>query len=368
MKQLFLAFLGCLAISMPFIHGMESGVKRQTITEQPAALALAAALLADQTLFHAAVEAGAADAVKELLDADDLFRHINLSALYPSEMRPSEMRPIHFAPPEAAALHVAAALGHTAVASVLVDHGADVDILDSNGMTPLMWAAQEGHLAMVKLLIEAGADVTIEDSQNYDAGWSAYTSEEQRGEISIQEVVRYFVERGWYHKYLLNCPYILESPTLVVQVLGHGKPIPWGAQGEYVGNWEIDHNFDTDNYVSPLEYARQKRLPSFELLIKAYACDNLTHGAEATYKSIFAALCTFQRLNQALEAHQRLPRVVQWQILCGSCLAGDVLKGATFVKKKHRRNYEYLMETIQKRCGKLFNVAQILQFFLRNSH
>ncbi len=359
MKHLFLALLGCLAFSIPFIHGMESGVKRQTITEQPAALPLAEELNVPQTLFRAAVKAGEAATVKELLDADDLIGDITLSDLYPCKMYSRLYKSV---PLEASALHVAAESGHTAVANVLIGHKAAVDILDSRGMTPLMWAAQEGHIEMVELLIDAGADEARETPSGENTFWIAYISEPWE-DNSNQEVVGYFVKRGWYCQYLLNHDYILEDATLVAQALAHGEPITWSAN-----DVEQEEDCYTDGfYKSPVEYAKKGRLPSLKLLRKAYACDNITQGAQAAYKRIFTALCTFQRLNKNQEAHLKLPRAIQWQILCGTCLAENVLKGAAFVKKKHRRNYEYLMETIQKRCGKLFNVAQILAFFVKNA-
>ncbi|EGB02614.1 hypothetical protein AURANDRAFT_35077, partial [Aureococcus anophagefferens] len=61
-------------------------------------------------------------------------------------------------------LHVAAALGHAKIVSMLINEGADVDASDG-GMspTPLFYAAGAGHVAVVKTLLAHGALLTWED-------------------------------------------------------------------------------------------------------------------------------------------------------------------------------------------------------------
>ena len=38
-------------------------------------------------------------------------------------------------------IHLAAQFGHTSIVAYLIAKGQDVDMLDKNGMTPLMWAS-----------------------------------------------------------------------------------------------------------------------------------------------------------------------------------------------------------------------------------
>ncbi len=56
------------------------------------------------------------------------------------------------------ALPTAAMLGDLAEVQRLVGAGADVNEQDSDGWTPLMYAAQKGRLEVAKLLLEKGAD------------------------------------------------------------------------------------------------------------------------------------------------------------------------------------------------------------------
>jgi serine/threonine-protein phosphatase 6 regulatory ankyrin repeat subunit B len=59
----------------------------------------------------------------------------------------------------------AACKGHVGVATVLLEHteGQGLDQTDKNGWTALQWAAQKGHEKMVRALLLAGADATITD-------------------------------------------------------------------------------------------------------------------------------------------------------------------------------------------------------------
>ncbi len=43
--------------------------------------------------------------------------------------------------------------------SYLLDHGADPNSRDTNGVTPLHWAAVNGHVPCCRLLLQSGAKV-----------------------------------------------------------------------------------------------------------------------------------------------------------------------------------------------------------------
>ncbi|CAG9464749.1 unnamed protein product [Pedinophyceae sp. YPF-701] len=63
-------------------------------------------------------------------------------------------------------LHLAAREGHVDAVACLLSLGANADVADEQGRTPLMWAAEEGHDAVVKLLAGAGASLTATDNNN----------------------------------------------------------------------------------------------------------------------------------------------------------------------------------------------------------
>lgn len=55
-------------------------------------------------------------------------------------------------------------LGHEEIAKILIQKGANVNLSDSNGWTPLFVAAASGHSKIVQLLIKSGADVNLKNN------------------------------------------------------------------------------------------------------------------------------------------------------------------------------------------------------------
>ena len=64
------------------------------------------------------------------------------------------------------ALHVASRNGYTDMTRLLLEKGADVDLGDCYGHTPLFFACEHGHADVVRLLLEAGADPAIRETEN----------------------------------------------------------------------------------------------------------------------------------------------------------------------------------------------------------
>ena len=56
---------------------------------------------------------------------------------------------------------------------LLVEKGADIDSIDTEGRTPLLRAVRSGHEAVVKLLIEKGASVHSKDKEGRTPLWWA---------------------------------------------------------------------------------------------------------------------------------------------------------------------------------------------------
>lgn len=95
------------------------------------------------TDLHAGVRAGDLQALRRLLEADARLANAR------SESDPRGTYP----------LHVAAEFGQAGAARLLLDHGADVSLLDlENDAIALGWAAFFGRPAVVSVLLAAGSD------------------------------------------------------------------------------------------------------------------------------------------------------------------------------------------------------------------
>lgn len=81
------------------------------------------------------------------------------------------------------ALMYAAIRGNLVMAEMLFKAGAQVNMADKNGVTPLIFAAWNGHVPMVDWLLQQGADINQCDAR----GKSALTSAAQKGYYPVVE-------------------------------------------------------------------------------------------------------------------------------------------------------------------------------------
>lgn len=87
------------------------------------------------------------------------------------------------------ALMWAAAAGRLDVARLLINAGADVNVVDVEGATALMFASSNGHRTFAELLLERGADIGVANR----AGDTALHGATRRGSI---DVIALLVEHG----------------------------------------------------------------------------------------------------------------------------------------------------------------------------
>ncbi|MBD50837.1 MAG: hypothetical protein CMB08_02815 [Euryarchaeota archaeon] len=90
---------------------------------------------------------------------------------------------------EKSSIHEAAREGNLNIVIQQLDSGADINLANENGDTPLTYAAFMGHLEIVSLLIEKGAKVNAKGL----AGWTPLHLASQRGHKKITELL---IEKG----------------------------------------------------------------------------------------------------------------------------------------------------------------------------
>ena len=62
-------------------------------------------------------------------------------------------------------LHWAAIYGQQEVCELLIDHGADLKLVDDLGLSPLFWAIDGSEAGIARLLIAHGADVNLQNAK-----------------------------------------------------------------------------------------------------------------------------------------------------------------------------------------------------------
>ncbi|KAF6782827.1 ankyrin repeat domain-containing protein 52 [Colletotrichum sojae] len=86
-------------------------------------------------------------------------------------------------------IYAASHNGHVDVIKILLEKGADVSVASQSGWTPLNAASDGGHLEVIKVLLEKGADVSVADND----GWTPLNAASSKGHL---EVVKVLLEKG----------------------------------------------------------------------------------------------------------------------------------------------------------------------------
>ena len=96
---------------------------------------------------------------------------------------------VPLAPRQTMGAHLVAYFGLREVMIALLKNGHDPNFKDTNGQTPLSWAAENGHEAVVKLLLEKGAELESKDSKDASNGWTPLSWAAYNGHEAVAKLL-----------------------------------------------------------------------------------------------------------------------------------------------------------------------------------
>lgn len=157
------------------------------------------------------------------------------------------------------ALHTAARTGDVVGARIIVEEmNGDVNIEDGNGAPPLYTAALHRNTAIVSLLLDHGADVNRRESDDDYKRSALYIAVRRRHE----DVVHLLIRRGanvnvQCSEECLEGRCKSTTPLGVCMELADERmaKLLWDAGAILYPTYQQRHGYDCDAYLSPIEYA-----------------------------------------------------------------------------------------------------------------
>lgn len=124
---------------------------------------------------------------------------------------------------------MAVAQGFSEGVRLLLRKGADPDVRNTNGVTPILWAVRYNNLECLKLRYEAGANIRVKDAE----GCNALVVAAKNGS---KDVVQYLIDHGvkpnqpdaWGHTALYYAQERKHGEIAVIlrrQMSGNGKNV-----------------------------------------------------------------------------------------------------------------------------------------------
>ncbi len=162
---------------------------------------------------------------------------------------------------------------HESIIKALLDHGAQVDLQNEDGLTPLIHASLHGHTETVKVLLDHGAQVDLQDkdgasalisASNYGHTETIKTLLDHGAQVDLQ------MKDGWS---ALTCASIAGRTETVQVLLDHGA------------NANLENDFGKTSLEIATAQARElNRI--VELLLTHRSCTSASSGATEHNKPV----------------------------------------------------------------------------------
>ena len=159
-------------------------------------------------------------------------------------------------------LHWASLKGHIAMTNLLVNHGANVNATDVSGMTSLHWASWKGHITITNLLLSYGADVNA-------TGVSGMTPLHWASTEGRSEIVKLLLDQGANPNTSGNSG---EAPLHLAGMRGHHN------LAELLLHQGANLNAPSLSEITPLHWASMGGRPELAKLLLDQGTDPNTSG------------------------------------------------------------------------------------------
>ena len=96
-------------------------------------------------------------------------------------------------------IHEAVRDGDISQVKKLIDAGVDIDMVDSQGYTPLIWAVIKKDLGGIKLLIQSEAKINVKDVRNGMSAlhWASYNNDLEIVKVLVKGGANYEIEDNY---------------------------------------------------------------------------------------------------------------------------------------------------------------------------
>lgn len=211
----------------------------------------------DMTPLHLATERGYREIVQALIRAG---ADVNAQSTMHGVVRQIRFRAGHFFnEPEnilnVRSLHYAAREGHLEIVQMLLAAGADVNVQDGQGWTPLHVAARNGHREMVQALIAVGADRTIRNRDGHTALDVALNQEVIDYLNNVPQLTEHLFEAAQHHDVAGMRDFMARGAALVARDAQGNNPLHY-----VIEDYDREHQTPLDEIVRELVHITGQRM------------------------------------------------------------------------------------------------------------
>ena len=151
-------------------------------------------------------------------------------------------------------MHVAARAGHVGILSLLLEHGADLDVRSRNGFTPLLQASCGGILEAGQFLLDRGADIDARNNSNRTSlFWSVFNGHVEFSRMLLERGARINTLDGQFGSTPLHWAVQHRNIQAVRLLLEHGADVNVGNEYGWTPSHLVPKSGSQEGYQEIME-------------------------------------------------------------------------------------------------------------------